>query len=361
MNGCKYCQNKEFEIDNKSGEHVCTICGLVNETEMYCGFERSFFEGVLPHIHASSKQKMLGSVFDKRERNWIDKSEKGTTLAKISWNKLHKLNRESSYQKKTLKDDVIEIINDFVVATLPIKELGIKILDETHTLGPHKKRSENKEIATIVENEKIELLLPLNSRHAKQTKKHSPPLDYSRKMIAISVCVVASNLLNEYFNLDVNQQSLNVNKKHIMKEVKLIKSYLNSVWRIEKYIGRQLICIKKQDVKINSTLHDGEKLAILDDLRSSIEIYDHSFRKKIVSLSMKLFDMLDEENILKNAKLRTIVASVLAIYIKNKKLKVSRKLVGSWVNVKENRVHNMINNYNDEVCLLVEKLNSIAD
>ncbi len=360
MNGCKYCQNKEFEIDNKSGEVVCTVCGLVNEKEMYCGFERGTFEGVLPHFHASSKQKILGSVFDKGERNWIDKSEKSTTLAKISWNHLDKLNRQSMFQKKSLKDDVIEIIETVVVATLPIKELGIKILNETHALDVHNERIGNNEIASIIEKENIKLLLPLNSRHAKQTKKHSPCLDYSRKMIAISVCVVASNLLNHYFNLKVNLQNLEVRKKYVMKEIKLIKSYLTSIWKIESFIGRELTSIKKGERKVPK-LQDGEKSAILDDLRASMEEYDVAFSKKIVLLSMKLFEILDDENILNNAKLRTIVASVLAIYFKNKNLKVSRKLIGSWINIKENRVHNMINNHNYEVCLLVEKLNSITD
>ena len=99
----------------------------------------------------------------------------------------------------------------------------------------------------------------------------------------------------------------------------------------------------------SSSLTRAEKIDIL------------AFSKKIILLSMKLFEILDDENILNNAKLRTIVASVLAIYFKNKNLKVSRKLIGGWINIKENRVHNMINNHNHEVCLLVEKLNSITD
>ena len=358
MECCRNCSSYNLESDIQSGDIVCIECGFVNDREMDCGF-RLTSEGSLPHIHSSSKNKILGSTFDPYERNNILKGGKKGAFAKISWNHLAKLNKLSSNSYTTLKEDVGEIIENDIIASFETKRLGVKILNETHSLESYNKKLKDEKILSFMKKESVQL--PLNSRHAQASKNHSPTLNYSRKMIAISVCNVAAKLLDDYFNLDMNLNGLEVKRKHVIKEMKLIKSYLISMWKIEENVGKILIQIRPKQHSKLSKRNEKEELAIIDDLRESTKDFDANLSKKLILLSMKLFEILDSIEILENCKLRNIVASVIAVYLKNNNQKISRKKIGIWLNIKGSKVHNMINNYNFEVCYLVEKLNSIDD
>ena len=362
---CKNCNGVNFERDEERGEVFCLGCGIVVSIEFAPSYEQSRMnEGVRPNgNHGYNKKKILGSTFNQHERNWGPKT---TKVAKIRWNTLLKMNSwaEANNSKRFL-DDVVKIVENEIVGRREVKLLAIEILKETHSTKPHNQKLSINEIRLIIEKERIGFKLPLFSRHNCKVKRGnwSPPLDYRRKMAAIAACEVAAFLLNKMFDSVINLNMLDVKKEHLGKEVRLIKTYLNDIWKIEKMLSNDELLIKIRPRRWGNVRNWrwGDEERILDDLRNNDLNFNQVLTKKILNVSMKLFRILKENEILENSNLRVIVGAVIVEFFKIKGIRISRQAGADLVQIKIGRIHTMIREHNPEISLLVQKLNSIID
>ena len=365
---CSNCSGLNFETDKEVGEIYCLDCGFVVSIEFEPSYERSIMgEGVRPKgNHGYNKKKILGSTFRKYERNQSKYGSKNEKFAKIRWNTLLKMNTwaEANNSKRFL-DDVVEIVENKIVGIRDVKLLAIEILKETHSTKPHNQKLSINEIRLIIEKERIGFKLPLFSRHNCKVKggDWSPPLDYRRKMAAIAACEVGAFLLNKMFDRVINLNILDVKKEHLGKEVRLIKTYLNDIWKIEKMLSNDELLIKIRPRRWGNVRNWrwGDEERILDDLRNNDLNFNQVLTKKILNVSMKLFRILKENEILENSNLRVIVGAVIVEFFKIKGIRISRQAGADLVQIKIGRIHTMIREHNPEISLLVQKLNSIID
>tara|TARA_B100001996_G_scaffold228321_1_gene175907 strand:+ start:61 stop:609 length:549 start_codon:yes stop_codon:yes gene_type:complete len=182
-------------------------------------------------------------------------------------------------------------------------------------------------------------------------------------MAAIAACEVGAFLLNKMFDRVINLNILDVKKEHLGKEVRLIKTYLNDIWKIEKMLSDDELLIKIRPRRggnvRNWRLGDEER--IVDNLRNNDLNFNQLLTKKILNVSMKLFRILKENEILENSNLRVIVGAVIVEFFKIKGIRISRQAGADLVQIKIGRIHTMIREHNPEISLLVQKLNSIID